>query len=103
MRRRQFGSVRKLPSGRWQVRYRAPSGELLPGPETFPTKADADAFLARQQVAQQRGEWFDPRRAEIMFGEWVRVYETAMSKWPTTAARDRSVIERHLLPHFRTM
>ena len=36
--RRQFGSLRHLPSGRWQARYRLPSGETVPAPVTFPTK-----------------------------------------------------------------
>ena len=36
---RQFGSIRQLPSGRYQVRYRK-LGRLVPGGRTFATKAD---------------------------------------------------------------
>ena len=40
--RRRFGAIRKLPSGRWQVRYRDPvTDQLRPAPETFKTKTDA--------------------------------------------------------------
>lgn len=37
-RRRQFGSIRRLPSGRWQARSRNTSGRLVPAPRTFATK-----------------------------------------------------------------
>ena len=38
---RSFGSIRKLPSGRWQARYRGPDGLLRSAPHTFARKADA--------------------------------------------------------------
>ncbi|WP_346768569.1 hypothetical protein [Streptomyces sp. R301] len=42
-RRRRFGTVRQLASGRWQARYRDPlSGETKAAPQTFATKTDAD-------------------------------------------------------------
>jgi hypothetical protein len=31
---RRFGSVRKLPSGRYQIRYPGPDGRIRTGPET---------------------------------------------------------------------
>ena len=40
--RRQFGSIRRLPSGRWQARFRLPSGEVVSAPVTFGSKGDAD-------------------------------------------------------------
>jgi hypothetical protein len=43
---RQFGTVRKLPSGRWQARYRDGSGQMFSAPSTLPTKTDATRFLA---------------------------------------------------------
>ena len=44
--RRAFGSVRRLSSGRWQVRYRDLSGVMHTGPHTFTSKADAARYLA---------------------------------------------------------
>jgi hypothetical protein len=44
--RRAFGSVRRLSSGRWQVRYRDLSGVMHTGPHTFASKADASRYLA---------------------------------------------------------
>ncbi len=49
---RQFGSVRKLPSGRWQARYQTDDGRRLKSPRTFATKTDATLWLdgARTRV-----------------------------------------------------
>lgn len=41
-RRRRFGSVRKLPSGRFQARYRGPDGLMRTADATFATQTDAD-------------------------------------------------------------
>ena len=41
-----FGNTRKLPSGRWQARYPDEAGLPTKAPDTFITKADAQAHLA---------------------------------------------------------
>jgi hypothetical protein len=53
---RSFGSIRKLPSGRWQARYRAPDGLLRSAPHTFARKADASRWLGthRSGAAERR-------------------------------------------------
>jgi len=40
--KRRFGRVRQLPSGRWQARYAGPDGIDRSAPETFATKTDAE-------------------------------------------------------------
>ena len=35
---RRFGNVRKLPSGRYQIRYPGPDGQMRTGPETYERK-----------------------------------------------------------------
>jgi hypothetical protein len=59
--RRVFGSVRRLSSGRWQVRYRDLSGVLHTGPHTFTSKADAARYLAMVEADLHRGIWADPK------------------------------------------
>lgn len=61
--RRRFGSLRKLPSGRWQARYTAPDGREHKAPTTFDTKGDADRWLAVEDAKIQRGEWKPPAAA----------------------------------------
>lgn len=58
--RRMFGGIRKLPSGRYQVRYLDYTGRRHTAPQTFPTKRDADAWLATSQADLVRGTWRDP-------------------------------------------
>ena len=60
--KRQFGTVRKLPSGRWQARYRDGSGQMFSAPSTFPTKTDATRFLAVVEADIARGLYIDPQR-----------------------------------------
>ena len=39
---RRFGNVRKLPSGRFQIRYPGPDGRLRSGTVTYPDKRSAN-------------------------------------------------------------
>ncbi|MBJ7480459.1 MULTISPECIES: hypothetical protein [Rhodococcus] len=39
---RSFGSVRRLPSKRWQARYSTPDGTRYTAPHTFDTKRAAN-------------------------------------------------------------
>lgn len=57
MGRAPTGSLRKLPSGRWQVRYTDPDGERRGAPTTFLTKRDANAWLAGVTADMSRGVW----------------------------------------------
>ena len=57
MTRRRFGSVRRLPSGRWQARYPLRTGELRAAPQTFLTKTDAHRYLTTVEADQMRGIW----------------------------------------------
>ena len=45
--RRSFGSMRQLPSGRWQAHYRDAAGKSHTVPETFATRPEAARFLAQ--------------------------------------------------------
>ncbi|MFF8680228.1 tyrosine-type recombinase/integrase [Streptomyces sp. NPDC015237] len=100
-RRRWFGSVRQLRSGRWQARYRDPStGQLRGAEETYPTKTDAEVALTHIEADITRGQWADPDAGKVHFGQ----YATAWLKDRKLAARSRerheSVIRLHLLPTF---
>ena len=65
-----FGSVRKLPSGRFQVRY-FHLGRRISADKTFATKADARAFLAGVETDLKRGNYVDPSAGRITFGEYA--------------------------------
>lgn len=42
---RPFGSVRRLPSGRYQARYRPRHGTHVTAPQTFATESEAREWL----------------------------------------------------------
>jgi hypothetical protein len=67
--RQPWGSVRKLPSGRFQARYRV-DGALHTAPTTFATKRDADAFLAEVRTTLERGTWVNPAAGKITLEEY---------------------------------
>ena len=57
--RRQWGSVRRLSSGRYQARL--PDG--VPAPETFSTKSEASRWLSLAEADLVRGTFVHPSLA----------------------------------------
>jgi integrase len=99
--RRSFGSVRRLPSGRWQARYRDAAGKTHAAPETFATRPEATRFLAQVETDLARGEWTDPRAGRVLFAEWAaRWRETTTNLRPNTRALHAYLLRRFLLPAF---
>lgn len=74
---RYFGSVRMLPSGRYQARYSGPDGKRYPaqradgGPLTFETKGDAEAWLSLRQSEVLRNEWLPPAAPKAARWLWA--------------------------------
>ena len=71
MGKRQFGSIRKLPSGRWQARYPDRSGCIVTAPATFPTKQSAGQFLSGIETDMARGAYIDPRAGRTTLARWT--------------------------------
>lgn len=96
--RQPWGSVRALPSGRFQARYRV-DGVVHTAPRTFETKREADAFLAEARTAVERGSWVDPNAGRVT----LRVYAT---RWlvdrvqlrPRTRELYEGLLRLHILP-----
>lgn len=63
--RRDFGAIRRLPSGRWQASYLGTDGLRRNAPRTFSTKADGHAWLTVRQSELLRGDWIDPDLGRI--------------------------------------
>jgi integrase len=99
--RRVFGSMRRLSSGRWQVRYRDLSGMVHTGPHTFPSKADAARYLAMVEADLHRGTWADPKLGRITLAEWAdRWQATTTNLRPTTRDLYAYLLRRFILPAF---
>ena len=98
-RRRTFGNVRKLPSGRYQARYLDPSGYRHHAPLTFATIADANRWLSAVEAQIARGSWVDPRAGVITLTEYANGWlESRPGLRPRTVELYRSLLDHHLLP-----
>ena len=99
MSRRSFGTIRKLGSGRYQVRYRNSVGRMVAGPGTFATRAEAQRWLATAEADHLRGTFVDQRGLRLTFDEWVEEWLAAKpGQRAATLARDRAAIDTHFSP-----
>ncbi|MFG3379640.1 tyrosine-type recombinase/integrase [Streptomyces sp. NPDC047999] len=98
--KRTFGRVRKLPSGRYQARYLAPDGIDRPAPHTFRTKREADDWLAERQAELRAGDWTDPDASKVPFGSYAATWITERGISASTADLYRSLLRNHLGPTF---
>ncbi len=97
MTRRQFGRVRKLPSGKWQARYPTGDGQLRTAPVTFATKGDASSYLSTIEADLMRGHYIDPRAGRLLFAAWADQWLQRPGKRTNSVVRDRQAIA-HFLP-----
>ena len=100
MPRRHFGSVRKLPSGRYQASYWH-LAERHTADRTFDTKADAQSWLSELETEIRRGRWINPSSGRLLFGAYVDDWLTQRYDIrPRTRELYTSLIKRHLKPTF---
>jgi len=100
MERRDFGSLRKLPSGRWQASYWQ-NGVRHVGRVTFTTKGEARGWLTGVETDLARGDWIDPSRAKVSFADWAQTWRAGIVDLrPSTFARDMGYLDRYLIPAF---
>mgnify|MGYP001268703140 CR=1 FL=1 len=98
--RRRFGAVRKLPSGRWQARYPGPDGGMRPADRTFETSGDADDWRAEQQTELRRGEWQDPDAGAVNFETYAVHWIDERGLSATTDELYGRLLRLHILPTF---
>ena len=96
--KRQFGSARRLPSGRWQVRYVTPDGEIVTAPTTFTAKGDAGRFLDAVRTDLERGHWVDPNAGRIILEAFARRWLQERPLRPRTKELYEGLLDLHILP-----
>ena len=87
-----LGTVRQLPSGNWRAFYRR-EGRQFNAPHTFPTKADADAWLATEHADRARGTWRDPEAGRVTVAAYAWDW---LGSRPDLAPRTRDLYRRNL-------
>jgi integrase len=100
--RRGFGQIRRLPSGRWQASHMAPGGRRHNAPRTFDTRKDAEAWLAEAQTDLSRDQWRrpEPPRKVDTFAAYAASWLDTRKLTPRTADEYRKLLDGHLLPVF---
>jgi integrase len=103
-RRRRFGSIRKLPSGRYQARYPGPDGVMRPADDTFATKTEADNWLTMKEAEILDGEWTDPDASEILIPDYVATWiEERPGLRPKTVVNYCSLLRCHIASQLATV
>jgi hypothetical protein len=101
MGRRRFGTVRKLPSGRYQASFIGPNGQRQTAPNTFRTKGDADKWLVKVEADISRGTWLDEKLGLALFGDYARAYlrenPDVGRRWEETCLRNMRLHMTELL------
>jgi len=98
MGRRQFGSVRKLASGRWQASYWHEGGRHT-APDTFHAKTEANRWLSTVDADLARGGWVDPRAGRITLAQYSESWLSLRTDLrPRTRELYESLLRLHLLP-----
>jgi len=102
--KRHFGTVEQLRSGRFQARYRGPDGKRYPAktpegrPLTFASRKEANVWLAGIQTDIARGAWAAPDVEPVTVVTLAQYVET----WLNTrelAPNTRHQYVEYLLPH----
>ncbi len=94
-----MASIRKKPSGKWEVRLHLGDGRY--SARTFTSKRDAERYAAHSQVEFERGEWRNPRDGRIPFEEWVTIWWQSKDLRPATEALYRYLLDSHVMPAFK--
>jgi len=100
-RRRSFGMVRKLPSGRYQASFLDPEGRRRAAPSTFERRPEAVDWLAVQQSLVVTNQWSDPDRGKVPFGPYAeRWIDERPGLRPRTVGLYRWLLGKYLVPTF---
>ena len=96
-RRREFGSIRKLSSGRYQARFwDETTGEHVPAPRTFPTRANAATWLSEVQAGLIDAGHQDLPTLERYAYDWMETRPLS----PRTRDLYAHELRKHILPTF---
>ncbi len=97
---RRFGSIRRLPSGRLQIRYPGPDGRMRTGQETYERSSDADRALVLIEAQLTKGEWTDPDRGKVKLADYAATWIAQRPNLrPRTVDLYRWLLKKHIAPH----
>ena len=91
--------IHKLPTGRWELRYRDPNGRSRQ--LRFDTRGQAKDHLATVRTKGIEGSYIAPERGRITFGSWCdEWWTTKVDLRARTLARYERDLRLHIRPRF---
>lgn len=109
MAKRSFGTIDKLPSGRFRARFIGPDGVTYSAKTaagralTFTTRGDADVYLGKQLAAISAETWKPPGQvveAPVTLDAYATKWLARRTLSPTTRQSYLSLLEHHIEPTF---
>jgi integrase len=110
--KRQFGNIRKLPSGRYQARYTGPDGHMYAaqrdngGALTFQTRGDAQDWLSLRRSEILRNEWLPPaapRAVPVTVREFAEAWLGHRDLEDRTREHYAQLLRDHVYPTFGSL
>jgi integrase len=97
---------RNYPKGGWEARYRVrDGGRMRWRARTFPTKRDAERFLAATVTDIHRGDYIEPSKQqttfEVVAAQWLGAARLQLR--PKTIASYEWTLTKRLLPEWRNV
>jgi integrase len=103
-RRATFGTVHKLPSGRFRAMYYGPDGRRHTAPTTFFNRQDARGWLSLRQSEIIRKTWEPPEAqkpaTKLKFGDYSQQWMDQRDLKDRTRQHYRKLLDHHLIPEF---
>lgn len=97
--KRQYGSIRRLPSGKWQARYLDRlTSRMVPAPSTFATRGDASRWLAAMESGAINATTAAAMRRDDRFEEYATAWVAARKLRPRTRELYEGQLRLHILP-----
>lgn len=94
--------TRKLPSGKYQARYRDPAGKVRVAPGgPFTHKIAAERAGASAEESSRAPGWRDPEAARRTWGEWCETWWPSRTVEGSTLKTDVGRRDNHLLPRWK--
>lgn len=109
-RRRAFGKIRRLPSGRYQASYIGPDSRRHNAPLTFEARVHAERWLSAAETDIARHEWRRPGRPArtptlaTYAASWLATRRTRSGQLlrPRTRVEYQRLLDGCILPSFGT-
>lgn len=99
--KRSFGQIDTLPSGKHRARYTGPDGHLHKAPRTYFTKDDAAGWLRGEQKLIEFNEWSPPATRNLSKEDRTRTVGEWLTQWLDLRSRGTRPLEPSTLQDYR--